>query len=279
MRRAEELGMSALALTEHGNISSHVQLEKAATGTGVKPIFGCELYMGRVGEGATQRKNHLTVLAEDEDGYRNLMRLCSRGWEQCYYEPTVSFADLVEFGSGLVVLSGCTGSLLATSLVGGKNIAPEDANYNRARAVARSFQRALGDAFYLEVQAFPELEVTRQINVAYQALGQELGIPLVATGDVHYTRPAESELQKVLHNVRGGGRKTLEEQARAWGYDVPLSPPSSDAYMYRRLRGTGLSHRGALGAMASTLEIAGRCNVTLPKLPMVRFPVPDGYPD
>lgn len=274
VRRATEIGMQALALTEHGNISSHVKLEQAAVAEGVKPIFGCELYMGKVGEDATQRKNHLTVLAKDAVGYGNLLRLVTRSWEQFYYEPTASWQDLKRHGEGLVVLSGCTGSLLSTSLVGGKNIAPEVAGYERGLKVAREFQRVFGDRYYLEVQSFPELENVCRINEMLARISEETGISLVATGDVHYTRPSENEMQKILHNVRGGGRKTLEEMSREWGYDVPLAPPTSDRYVYRRLRATGLSHQQAVRAILATEEIAQRCTVELPKLAMVRFPVP-----
>lgn len=277
VRRATEIDMQALALTEHGNISSHVKLEQAAEAQGVKPIFGCELYMGGVGDEQTQRKNHLTILAEDTEGYRNLMRMVTRSWDQFYYEPTASFQDLEEFGDGLIALSGCTGSLLATSLIGGKNIDPADASYARGRQVAAEYKRALGDRYYLEVQAFPELENVCRINQMMEQLSKELKIPLVATCDVHYTKPTENEVQKILHNVRGGGRKTLEEMSREWGYDVALSPPTSDGYIYKRLRATGLSHMAALDAIRNTEIIAGRCNVTLPKMEMVRFPLPHGY--
>lgn len=277
VRRAQEIGMKSLALTEHGNISSHVKLEQATSGTGVKPIFGCEVYMGATGEDRTQRKNHLTVLAMNDVGYVNLLKLVSRGWEQFYYEPTVSHRDLEEFNEGLIVLSGCTGSLLSTSLVGGKNIAPEDASMDRARKVAAWFKRVFGDRYYLELQAFPELENVRRINQGLVELGGSLGIRTVATGDVHYTVPTESEMQKILHNVRGGGRKTLEEMSREWGYDVTLAPPTSDLYMMRRVRETGLTKAQAWEAVYNTEEIASRCNIILPKMPMVEFPLPYGY--
>lgn len=274
VRRAAELDMSALAITEHGNVSSHSQLEQAALAQGVKPIFGCELYCGA---GHTQRKNHLTVLAEDSNGYRNLLKVVSAGWSNFYYEPTVDGDLLSRYKEGLVVLSGCTGSLLATSLVGGKNVAAENASYSRGLAVARRFKRALGDSFYLEVQSFPELEVTRTLNPYLERISRELGIPLVATGDCHYTIPTENEMQQILHNVRGGNRQTLEDQARAWGYDVPLSPVASDSVLYHRLRGTGLSHIGARSAIVNAAEIAERCTVTLPKLDRLRYPIPEGF--
>lgn len=278
VRRCTEIGMGSLALTEHGNISSHVKLERSALEQGVKPIFGCEVYMGPTSqEKRGQRKFHLTVLAETVTGYINLMSLVSRAWQQFYYEPTVSYGDLVEFREGLIILSGCTGSLLACSAIGGKTIAPEDASYDRAKKVAARFKKDFGDSYYLEVQAFPELDNVKKINEMYERMGQELGIKLCATGDVHYTRPTENEMQKILHNVRGGGRKTLEEMSREWGYDVPLAPPTSDIYMLRRLRATGLGKAACMEALHSTQEIAQRCNVTLPKMDMIKFPVPYGF--
>jgi DNA polymerase-3 subunit alpha len=273
VRRAGELEMPALALTEHGNISSHVQLEIAAKKDGVKPIYGCELYMADRPKRA--RKNHLTVLAATVEGYRSLMRLVSLGYIQFYQSPTVYEPDLWRHSDGLLVLSGCTGSLLATSLVGGKNVPESQASYARARAVARRYRDKLGDSYYLEVQAFPTLPKVRQINAAYANLSKELGIPLVATGDVHYTRPEESELQQVLHAV--GRNKSLEDLAREWGYNVALSPPLTDQEMLKRLVATGLDRTTAIAAILNTEEIASRCGFDLPKLERVRFPLPVGY--
>lgn len=263
--------MTALALTEHGNISSHVKLEQAAVKAGIKPIFGCELYTG---SGKTKRKNHLTVLAQTPEGYQNLLRLVSWAWKDgFYYEPTVSGEALARYNEGLIVLSGCTGSLLSTSLTGGKNIRPEDASYKRAKVTAERFKEMLGDRFYLEVQTFPELDNTKQVNTAWEQLSKEIDVPLVATSDVHYTKPDENEMQVILHSVRPGGKRTAEEQARSWGYDVPLCPPLTDREVLERLRGTGLSRIAAAEALATTAEIAGRCNVTLPKADPIRFPV------
>lgn len=280
VERAAELGMGAMALTEHGNVSSHVRLEQAANDHGIKPIFGCELYTGEVEvDSRRQRKNHLTVLAEDQEGYRNLLRLVSRGYsEGFFYEPTVSGKMLGEHKQGLVVLSGCSGSLLSTSLIGGKNVAPEDASYANAKRVASKMKAALGDAYYLEVQAFPELEKTRDINKGLAMLSKELGIPLVATLDAHYTTPDESEMQMILHNLRPGKKQTLEEQARSWGYDVPLTM-LSDEDLLARLLGTGLSSAQAHQAIGNAAEIAERCNVVIPKVENLRYPLPRGYDD
>lgn len=277
VRRATEIEMPALACTDHGNISGHVKLEKAAKAAGVKPLFGCELYTGYVDpDRRTQKKNHLTVIAEDQAGYRNLLSMVSRSWEDFYYEPTTGPENLRDHASGLVVLSGCQGSLLATSLIGGKNIPADEASYDRGLSVARRFKRTFGDAYYLEVQAFPELENACRINQFLESIGRKLHIPLVATRDVHYTRPSESEIQKVLHSTRGFNRQTIEELERRWNWDVKLCPPTTDKLMYKRLRGTGLSHRATLESIHSTEEIAERCTVELPKMEQIRFPVPAG---
>lgn len=280
-RRAAELGMTHLALTEHGNVTSHVQHERACAKYDIEPIFGVELYTGGVAEGdRSRRKNHLTVLAEDQTGYKNLLTLVSRGWsEGFYHEPTVSGEMFAENYEGLVVLSGCSGSLLATSIVGGKNIALEDASYDRGRRVASWFHDLLGDNYYLEVQAFPELDKTSQINQALARMSEELGIPMVATLDAHYTKPEDSDMQMILHNTRPGKSQTIEQQAQSWGYDVPLTM-HTDATIWKRLVGTGLTKRQAEQAIRNARTIAERCSgVRIPKVDNLRYPLPDGVPD
>jgi DNA polymerase III subunit alpha len=279
VRRATELQMSALSVTEHGNIDSHVKFEKAAEGTGVKPIFGCELYMPAPDNGKwwlnekSQRKHHLTVLAATQEGYLNLIALVSKSWQNFYYEPTVSWDMLCEHKAGLVILSGCTGSLLFCSAVGGKEIAEEDASYKRALRVARKFKAEFGSSYFIEVQAFPELKNTRRFNSHFAGrLARAVGARLAGTMDVHYTHLEDAEVQQILHNLRPGEKRTLEEQAREWGYDVPLCPPPNDKSIWRRLCLSGLSKDEAVEAIVSTEEIAEGCNVTLPRLPMVRFP-------
>lgn len=277
VRRATELNMGALALTEHGNVSSHVQLEIAAEKQGIKPIFGVELYTGELGENATQRKNHLTILAENEQGYRSMLQLVTRSFsEGFYYEPTVTGRMLREHKDGLIVLSGCLGSLLATTLVGGKHVPEGEGSYEKGKKIAQKFQRTFGDSYYLEVQAFPELEKTRALNPMMEQLSYELGIPMVADKDCHYVIPEENEMQKILHNTRPGENRTVEEMAREWSYDVYLCPPATDMSIYRELRATGLSKRKAQEAVFNSEIIAERCNVTLPKLPQLRYPVEAG---
>lgn len=281
IRRATEINMAnGIAFTEHGNISSHVKAEIAGEKQGLKVMFGCEIYTGKTGRNATQRKYHLTVLAKDQEGYRNLLKLVSEAYSSGFhYEPTVSWEMLNAHKQGLVVLSGCQGSLLFCSAVGGKLISEDEASPQRAMEVARRFKRAFGDNYFVEVQAFPELEKTRRANPILARIAERLGIGLVATMDCHYTAPTESEIQQVLHNVRPGEKRTLEDQVRDWGYDVPLCPPTTDKAVYTRLRATGLTKRQAVDAIINTELIAQDIDVTLPKLPMLRFPLPQGYKD
>ena len=274
VRRITELNGSSLALTEHGNVMSHAKFEQTARAQGVKPIFGIELYTGEIDlERRQQMKNHLTLIARDERGYRNVLQLVSRSYmEGFYYEPTVSGGMLRDHKDGLLVLSGCQGSLLFCSLVGGKGIAPEDASYGRALAVAQRFRRVFGDQYFIEVQAFPELESTRRANPLLARIARETGVPLVATLDCHYTLPTEAELQKVLHALRSGGKSTPEDLAKSWGYTAELCPPTNDRAMMTRLVGTGLTKQEAINAILMTEELAQDCTVELPRLPMVRYP-------
>lgn len=277
VRRAAELQMSAMAMTEHGNIMSHVKFEQAAKKEGIKPIFGIELYCGEIDEERrSQTKNHLTILAKDQTGYKNILQLVSRSWMEGYhYAPTVDGNLLRDHSDGLVVLSGCQGSLLFSSLVGGKGIAVGDASFARAKAVARRFKSAFNGRYFIEIQAFPELGEHCQANPMLAKIARELKIPMVATLDCHYTIPTEKEMHKVLHSVRNHG--TVEEVAREWGYNSDLCPPTSDRYLWRQLVATGLTGQEAREAILNAEAIAQDCAVEIPKLPMTRFPYPQRY--
>lgn len=273
--RAVELGYTAIAFTEHGNVSSHFQAEKAAKGR-IKPIFGVEAYCGHVDERRTQYKNHLTILAKDDDGYRSLNRIVTRSYQDYYYHPTVSGTSLAANRDGIIVLSGCSGSLLACSLLGGKGI-PEPDNrsgyaWDDARLVIERFLATFGDDYYLEVQPFPELERTCAINPAYEKMGKEYGIRLVVTHDVHYPTMDDAEMQAVLHAVHRG-KASVDDVMREWNYDVPLCLPSSDRELADRLVRTGMSARAARDAITASADIADQCNVTLPKADRLRYPI------
>jgi DNA polymerase-3 subunit alpha len=296
VERAAELGMSAMALTEHGNTSSHVQLEKAAQKSGINPIFGLEAYTApaTMREDKNQRKWHLTLLAMNQDGLVNLNQLVSRSWAEGFYRwPTVHSHMLQEHRKGLIVLSGCADSLLACTLLGGKSVHvpgcqdPDHAtrkedrhnecdanpNWDGALKVVRWFKRVFGDRYYLEVQQFPELERSCTLNPIYAELSEETGVPLVASSDCHYPRPDDNELQKILH-AAGRNTGTVAAAEAEWEYEIKLTLPDDDIVLGRRLSGTGLDAEQIEQAVASTGEIAERCNVVLPRSEQIRFPLP-----
>jgi DNA polymerase-3 subunit alpha len=271
--RAAELEMGALAFTEHGNVTSHVKLEQHALKAGIKPIFGAELYTGPIGEDAGRFKWHLTVLAQTQQGLINLNKIVSQSWaEGFYYEPTVSGQMLADNSEGLIVLSGCTGSKLATDLLGGKGRETHDPDMKAAAETIAKFRDLLGDRYYLEMQTFPELDGTQKINQAYVDLAEKMGVGYVATGDVHYPAQRDNEMQLLIHAIDRGGRgHTVERQAQGWEYGIPMTM-YSDAVILDKLLQTGISRPQAQRALAASAEIASRVNVTLPKLKELAFP-------
>lgn len=289
VRRATELNMSTLTMTEHGNVDSHTKFEESAQKHGVKPIFGCEVYMPCPWDEQGQRKTHLTLLAKNQEGYRNLLHLVSKSWLRAAdggpvgpdetghrYKPTVTMEGLDEHKEGLVVLSGCSGSLLFCSLVGGKGLDPEEASFKRGLKVARDFKRHFGENYYIEVQGFPELESHLRANPLLARIAKVIGSRLVGTMDCHYTMLEEAEVQKILHGLRGQGQDD-EDKDRSWSYTVGLCPPLSDGAIVRKLQSTGLSREQAVEAVQSSADIGEECNVVLPKLDIPEFPVPRGF--
>lgn len=294
VQRAAELGYDCIAATEHGNVSSFFQLEKAARKAGIKPIFGLEAYTGSVldeqdearlyyddqGEvqllpARSQFKYHLTILAMDQSGYRSLNRVVTRSYLDFHYHPTVSGQSLADNRRGLVVLSGCSGSLLACTLLGGKGT-PERLEPDMARAeeVILRFKDLHGDRYYLEVQPFHELPRSCVMNKSYAELSKVTGVPLVVTHDVHYPEMKDAEMQAILH-AAGRGNHTVDDIMRSWNYEVPLTLPESDRALHSRLMMTGLTKREARNAIYTSRDIAESCNVTLPKAERLRYPIED----
>lgn len=281
--RCAELGMSAVAFTEHGNTSSHVQAEKSCKGTSVKPIYGCEIYMIR-GDGDLsdeRRKYHQILLAENEEGYQNLNRIVSVMNSPEYQFgrfPTVPMDIIFKYAKGLFATSGCADSLLSCTLLGGKNLGEQrleysEENYQDARRLIEQYQDAFGDRYFLEVQRFPDLQRTCVLNPAFEQLSRETGAHLVGTADVHYPLPTDNEMQKVLHATRPGTGTVAAAEA-GWEYDILLTYPESDQEIYTDLRQTGLSKEAAKNAVLNAGRIASRCNVELPKNEPIKWPYP-----
>ena len=287
VNRVKELGMSAISLTEHGNTSSHVQLEKAANSAGVKPIFGVEAY---VADDFERRKFHQTMLAMNEAGYRNLSHFVTESWENFHYFPTVNESILDPAKTeGIIVLSGCADSFLSCVLAGGKSLGDpltEDEINSMSEAelefrlawaegIVNEFVKVYGDRYYLEVQPFYNYFRTRFLNRCLVELMHRTGVPLVGTADVHYPTKDGWEVQRLANAVQWNS--TVEELAENRDYEASLCTfPESDEEYLDWLRKTGLSVEQSQEALDNSAKVAERCNVVLPKTPPVRFSESDG---
>ncbi|MGO4543269.1 DNA polymerase III subunit alpha [Paenibacillus sp. 2TAB23] len=264
--RAAELGMKALALTDHGVMYGAIPFYKACRANGIKPIIGCELYMttGSRFEKGARKDNptyHLIVLAKNETGYRNLMKLCSIGHlEGFHYKPRVDFVVLRSHSEGLICLSSCLGSEISQHLLHDR--------LKDAQTSALRYKEIFGDDFYLELQDHGLLD-QKKVNAAMIKLAGATGIKLAATNDVHYLQAEDAEMQDVLICIGTG--KTTEDEGR-------LRMLSDQMYL-KSTEEMALLYRHVPEAIANTSEIADKCELELTlgraALPVFR-PVPAG---
>ena len=194
VNRAKDLGMTALGITDHGSMYGVVEFYSACKEAGIKPVIGSELYVAK-GQRFDRRPgekspSHLTVLAKDNVGYRNLMKLSSKAHiEGFYYKPRVDHELLEEHADGLIVLSGCPSSELSVALM--------DGNYEEAKEMARWYMGTFPN-FYLEMQRHTNLDFLDRLNEGLLRLGEDLDIPLIATNDMHYVSESDPGLHDVL---------------------------------------------------------------------------------
>src|SRR5664279_1511207 len=264
--RVKELEMPAVAMTDHGNIFGAVEFANAAKAAGVKPILGCELYVCKKEDHRAAPEgdsyNHLIVLAENDEGYRNLVKVVSEAsLHGFYYKPRVSKKFLSEHSRGLIGLSACLKGEVAESLTEGK--------YDAAREAAVTFSDIFGKGnFYLEIQdqGLPE-EARIQPNLL--KLGKELDIPLVATNDSHYLCEDDSHAQDVMLCIQMGKSIHDTNRLKFSGNQFYVKSAVEMAKVF-----LGYEH-----VLARTLEIAERCNTKLEKVhdPFPQFEVPLGY--
>ena len=195
--RAAELEMPAVALTDHGSLAGAVQLTKAAAKQGIKPIVGCEVYVADDRRAQQKGYAHLTLLAADNEGYANLIKLSSLGYlEGYYYKPRVDWELLERHSSGLIALSGCLSGRVCKAL-----------EENRASDAAAELDRLAQifgrDSTYVEMQN-AHLDVQQRINPQLVKLAETAGLPLVATGDVHYLRHEDATSHEALLCIQSG---------------------------------------------------------------------------
>ncbi len=267
--RVQKLGMPAVAMTDHGNIFGAVHFVNAAHKAGVKPIVGCELYICKKDDHDIARTppdgdtyNHLLVLAENEEGYRNLVKITSEAsLHGFYYKPRVSKQFLAEHSKGLIGLSGCLKGEVAERLTEG--------NYDAARSAAGFYRDLFGkENFFLEIQD-QGLEMEHRIHSGLFQLEKDLGLPLVATNDSHYLCEDDAHAQDVMLCIQMG--KSIQDTNRMKFEGTQFYVKNGDEMLR--------VFKDSPEVLARTLDIAERCNLRLEKVPspFPRFDVPDGF--
>ena len=206
--RTKELGMNALAITDHGNLHGALEFYSAAKSAGINPIIGYEAYIAPGSrfhkEAGSQKESsyHLTLLAKDREGYANLLQLATKAFlEGFYFKPRIDRELLEAHSGGLVCLSGCLSGEFSRSLVGVGADQPEQ--LAKGREVAGWFRKIFGDRYFLEIQD-NGLDIQRQVTLAALEISRELGIPPVATCDCHYVNREDSVAQDILLCVNTG---------------------------------------------------------------------------
>ncbi len=268
VHRAKELGMDSLAITDHGVMYGVIDFYKACLNEGIKPVIGCEVYvapnsrMDRELGASEDRYYHLILLAENNTGYQNLMKVVSRGFlEGFYYKPRIDYEILEQYHEGIIALSACLGGEVAINLSKGF--------YAEAKAAALRMQEVFGEGyFFLELQDHGLPEQTN-VNQALTRMSQETGIKLVATNDVHYTFAEDADPHDILLCIQTQKKVTDENRMRYEGGQFYLKSPEEMLSLFPYAR----------EALENTHEIAKRCDVTITfgeyKLPV--YPVPAPY--
>lgn len=267
--RAKELGMQSLAITDHGVMYGVIDFYKAAVNAGIKPIIGCEVYVApesrfdrEAGGQGDDRYYHLVLLAENDTGYHNLMKIVSRGFtEGYYYKPRVDKELLEKYHEGIIALSACLAGEVARNVTRGL--------YEDAKKAALSYEKIFGKGnFFLELQDHG-ISAQATVNQALLRMSEETGIELVATNDIHYINAEDAEPHDVLLCIQTGKKVNDENRMRYTGgqYYLKSEQEMRDLFRY------------AQQAIDNTAKIADRCNVEIEfgKTKLPKFSVPDGY--
>lgn len=267
--RVKELGINSVAITDHGVMFGVIDFYRAAKAVGIKPILGCEVYVApgsrfdkeAAGSGE-ERYYHLVLLAENDLGYHNLMKIVSRGFtEGYYYKPRVDLEVLKEFHEGIIALSACLAGEVQRNILRGM--------YSEGKEAALRYQKIFGEGnFFLELQDHG-MQEQKMVNQSLLRMSQETGIELVATNDIHYTYAEDEKPHDMLLCIQTGKKLSDENRMRYEGgqYYIKSEEEMRTLFPY------------ALQALENTQKIADRCNVEIEfgvtKLP--KYDVPEGY--
>ena len=267
--RVKELGMDSAAITDHGVMYGCIDFYRAAKEAGIRPILGCEVYVApgsrfdkEAGGSSSGRYYHLVLLAENNQGYANLMKIVSKGFvEGYYYKPRVDLELLRQYHEGIIALSACLAGEVARYLT--------RSMYEDAKEAALRYQEIFGENnFFLELQDHG-IAQQQMVNQQLMRLHEETGIPMVATNDVHYTYQDDVESHDILLCLQTGKKLADEDRMRYEGGQYFVKSPQEMAELFPY----------ALEALENTHKIAMRCKVEIEfgvtKLP--RYDVPEGY--
>ncbi|MDP3724739.1 MAG: DNA polymerase III subunit alpha [bacterium] len=273
VRRIKELGMTSLAITDHGNMFGAIQFYKECIALDIKPIIGCEMYMATRSHRdkepeKDQERNHLVLLAINEQGYKNLMRLVSEAYlHGFYYRPRIDTELLATYHEGLIGLSGCLGGEIPAAILAG--------NFDKARTTAKKYKDMFGeDHFYLELQHH-NIDELPLVNKGLLELSKELSIPVVATNDIHYVNKEDAEAHDVLLCIQTG--KTVGDTNRLRMLDSPDYYVRSQAEMAELFHATpeALENTQKITEMVSfSLELG---KFTYPDFPVPEDETPASY--
>src|SRR3989344_4189055 len=252
--RAKELGMKAIAITDHGNMYGTIKFYKTCIDEGIKPIIGCEIYVARRNRhdkeaGVDTDSNHLVLLAKNNVGYKNLMKIISTAnLEGYYYRPRTDMELLKEYHEGLICLSACVNGYVSEPLLQNQ----EQTAIKRAESLSEIFGK---DNFYLELQKHLNVKDQDPLNEKLIDLSQKLGIPVVATNDNHYINAEDARAQEILLCIQT--QTTIETKDRKL-----TMIDSPDFYMKSQEEMKGLFIQTP-EAIQNTVKIADMCNVEI----------------
>ena len=268
MARAKELGMEHIAITDHGNMYGVIDFYRAALKEGINPVIGCEVYVApgsrfdRENVRGEDRYNHLVLLAENNTGYANLMKIVSIGFtEGFYYKPRVDMEVLEKYHEGIIALSACLAGIVATNLRQGF--------YEEAKKEALRLSDIFGpDHFYLELQDHG-IDAQKTVNQGLLRMSQETGLELVATNDVHYIRAEDAEPHDILLCIQTQHKVQDEDRMRYEGGQFYLKSEEEMLSLFPY----------AKEAVENTSKIAQRCHVDIEfgKYKLPKFDVPEGF--
>jgi DNA polymerase-3 subunit alpha len=261
VNRTKELGMEALAVTDHGNMYGAVEFYEKATKAGIKPILGAEVYVAKGSRTSRDPRTdgmryHLILLAKNEIGYRNLVELVTKAHlEGFYYKPRIDHELLEMHHEGLICLSGCFSGEFCRAI--------RDGNMAEAEDIAKYYKGIFGDDYYIEVQ-----QHSRELRPHIIEIARKLDIPLVATQDSHYLKPEDKPIHEILLAIQTGHNMDSEDRFSFNDFDCSLTPPEQMAELFKDIP----------EAIENTVKIADKCDfkLELGKIRLPAYPLPEG---